>query len=81
MVIRKNRILLSFLSKGTEKIAQKVGEEAVEIVISAIKGHRKEVIAEKPFLLPRAGLVGGYGDQANGSGREIERPQGRFWVG
>ena len=33
-------------SKGTEKIAQKVGEEAVEIVISAIKGHRKEVISE-----------------------------------
>lgn len=33
-------------SKGTEKIAQKVGEEAVEIVISAIKGDRKEVIYE-----------------------------------
>lgn len=33
-------------SKGREKISQKVGEEAVEIVIAATKGSRKEVISE-----------------------------------
>ncbi|SCW54519.1 phosphoribosyl-ATP pyrophosphatase [Ruminococcaceae bacterium YRB3002] len=34
------------LDKGTEKIAKKVGEEAVETAIAAAKGDRKEIIGE-----------------------------------
>jgi phosphoribosyl-ATP pyrophosphohydrolase len=39
------------LSRGVEKIAQKLGEEAVETVIEAINGKRKAVIAESADLL------------------------------
>ena len=34
------------LDKGTEKIAKKVGEEAVETVIAAAKQDRQEIIGE-----------------------------------
>ncbi len=34
------------LDKGTEKIAKKVGEEAVETAIAAAKNDRNEIIAE-----------------------------------
>ncbi|MBQ1894813.1 MAG: phosphoribosyl-ATP diphosphatase [Clostridiales bacterium] len=34
------------LDKGTEKIAKKVGEEAVETAIAAAKSNKDEVIAE-----------------------------------
>ncbi len=34
------------LDKGHEKIAQKVGEEAVEVVIAALRQGREEQIAE-----------------------------------
>lgn len=34
------------LNKGTEKIAKKVGEEAVETAIAAAKKNKNEVIAE-----------------------------------
>jgi len=37
--------------KGTEKIAQKVGEEAVEAVIEGIRGKKKELAAESADLL------------------------------
>ena len=39
------------LAKGRPKIAQKVGEEAVETVIAAIRGDRREVIGEAADLL------------------------------
>jgi phosphoribosyl-ATP pyrophosphohydrolase len=38
-------------SKGTDKIAQKLGEEAVETVIEAIRGKPKKLIAESADLL------------------------------
>ena len=38
-------------AKGTAKIAQKVGEEAVEIVIAAMQKDKKEVINESADLL------------------------------
>jgi len=38
-------------AKGTAKIAQKLGEEAVETVIEAVGGRRKELIAESSDLL------------------------------
>ncbi|WP_088184314.1 phosphoribosyl-ATP diphosphatase [Sphingobium sp. Z007] len=38
-------------AKGRAKIAQKVGEEAVETVIAALAGDRKEVIGESADLL------------------------------
>ncbi|WP_343564372.1 phosphoribosyl-ATP diphosphatase [Kiloniella sp. b19] len=38
-------------AKGTGKIAQKVGEEAVETVIEAMKGDREALTAESADLL------------------------------
>ena len=38
-------------ARGIEKIAQKLGEEAVETVIEAINGKRKAVVAESADLL------------------------------
>ncbi len=37
--------------KGTRKIAQKVGEEAVETVIEAVRGRRDKLIAESADLM------------------------------
>jgi len=39
------------LRQGTAKIAQKVGEEAVETIIAAIARDRRETIAESADLL------------------------------
>ena len=39
------------LSKGVPKIAQKVGEEAVETVIEAVRGDRAALAAESADLL------------------------------
>ena len=38
-------------SKGLAKIAQKVGEEAVETVIAAMSGQREELVSESADLL------------------------------
>ncbi len=38
-------------SKGTRKIAQKVGEEAVETVIEAVRGKRDRLVAESADLM------------------------------
>jgi phosphoribosyl-ATP pyrophosphohydrolase len=38
-------------AKGTEKIAQKLGEEAVETVIEGVRGKKKELAAESCDLL------------------------------
>ena len=38
-------------SRGPEKIAQKLGEEAVETVIAAIAGRRGEIVTESADLL------------------------------
>ena len=37
--------------KGSEKIAQKLGEEAVELAIAAVKGERAQTVAESADLL------------------------------
>lgn len=39
------------LQQGTEKIAQKLGEEAVETVIAAVKKDKQELICESADLL------------------------------
>jgi phosphoribosyl-ATP pyrophosphohydrolase len=39
------------LSRGTAKVAQKLGEEAVECVIEAVAGNREAVIAESADVL------------------------------
>ncbi len=39
------------LSRGTAKIAQKFGEEAVECLIEAVGGHRTALIAESADVL------------------------------
>jgi phosphoribosyl-ATP pyrophosphohydrolase len=39
------------LQQGTAKIAQKVGEEAVETVIAAMQGNKKEIISESADLI------------------------------
>lgn len=38
-------------AKGTEKIAQKLGEEAVETVIAAIQGERGRLVSESADLV------------------------------
>merc|ERR1711877_53732 len=39
------------LNKGVDKCAQKVGEEATEVVIEAVKNNEKGVISESADLL------------------------------
>ena len=39
------------LSRGTAKIAQKFGEEAVECLIEAVAGNRRELVAESADVL------------------------------
>ena len=39
------------LSRGTAKVAQKFGEEAVECVIEAVAGNREALIAESADVL------------------------------
>jgi phosphoribosyl-ATP pyrophosphohydrolase len=39
------------LQRGTKRIAQKVGEEAVEAVIEAIRGNRQKLVAESADLI------------------------------
>ncbi len=39
------------LAKGTEKCAQKLGEEAVELVIAATTDNRSELVTESADLL------------------------------
>ena len=41
----------SLNAKGLAKIAQKVGEEAVETVIAAMSGTREELVSESADLL------------------------------
>jgi phosphoribosyl-ATP pyrophosphohydrolase len=38
-------------SKGIDKAAQKLGEEAIETVIAAVRGDRKAIVAESADLL------------------------------
>lgn len=39
------------LARGTPKVAQKLGEEAVELVIEAVAGNRDAIIAESADVL------------------------------
>lgn len=41
----------SLLDRGTAKVAQKVGEEAVEVVIEGMRGDRDRLISESADLL------------------------------
>lgn len=41
----------SLYAKGTEKIAEKVGEEAVETIIEAVKGNKEKLTSESADLL------------------------------
>jgi len=41
----------SLFDKGTEKIVQKVGEEAMETAIEAMKGDKEKLTAESADLL------------------------------
>ena len=41
----------SLFAKGTGKVAQKVGEEAVEVVIEAMRGDAKALCAESADLI------------------------------
>ena len=42
---------VKLLDKGTAKVAQKVGEEAVETVIEAMQGNRERFVYESADLL------------------------------
>lgn len=47
----KGSYVASLYAKGTEKIAEKVGEEAVETIIEAIKGDKDKIASESADLL------------------------------
>ena len=47
----KNSYVASLYHKGTEKIAEKVGEEAIETIIEAIKGDKEKLTSESADLL------------------------------
>lgn len=47
----KESYVASLYAKGTAKIAEKVGEEAVEAVIEAVKGDQQALAAESADLL------------------------------
>ncbi|GLQ05254.1 phosphoribosyl-ATP diphosphatase [Sneathiella chinensis] len=40
----------SLYAKGTKKIAQKVGEEGVELALAAVQGDRDEIVSESADL-------------------------------
>ena len=41
----------ALLGRGTPKVAQKVGEEAIELVIEALRGDRPRIVAESADLI------------------------------
>lgn len=47
----ENSYVASLYHKGTEKIAEKVGEESIEIIIEAIKGNKEKLASESADLL------------------------------
>ena len=47
----RGRVPARLLSRGTAKVAQKLGEEAVECVIEATQGHRAATVLESADLL------------------------------
>lgn len=47
----KNSYSTKLFKKGRDKIAQKLGEEAVELVIEAIKNDKEEAIKESSDLV------------------------------
>ncbi len=47
----KKSYIAKRLQQGTPKLAQKFGEEAVETVIAAMRGNKKEVIGESADMI------------------------------
>lgn len=47
----KSSYVASLFAKGPKKIAQKVGEEATEVVLAAAGGDSREIISESADLL------------------------------
>jgi phosphoribosyl-ATP pyrophosphohydrolase len=65
------------MQQGTAKIAQKVGEEAVETVIAAMRNDKKEVIGESADLLFHwLMLLGDAGVKLKDVMDELERREG-----
>ncbi|TQF83786.1 phosphoribosyl-ATP diphosphatase [Elioraea sp. Yellowstone] len=65
------------LARGTAKVAQKLGEEAVEAVIEATRGNRDGVIAESADLLYHLMVVWvDAGIRPGAVWAELERRQG-----
>ena len=49
--VKKKSYTSNLLSKGIDRISQKVGEEAIEVVIASNKKSKKEVIYESADLI------------------------------
>ncbi len=66
-------------AKGKKKIAQKLGEEAVETLIEGAAGDKDGVITESADLLYHsAGALGGGGREAGRSSGGAPRPRRHF---
>ena len=48
---KKPSYVASLFARGKNRITQKVGEEAVELVLAAAQNNRKEIISESTDLL------------------------------
>jgi phosphoribosyl-ATP pyrophosphohydrolase len=67
----------SLFAKGRPKIAQKLGEEAVETVIAAVGGDTKAVVSESADLLFHLGvLLADLGLSFTDVMNELERREG-----
>lgn len=68
-------------ARGMDKAAQKLGEEAVETVIAAIKGDRQALVSESADLLYHWLVVLGLADVPLGEVlAELERRTGRSGI-
>ena len=68
--LQENSYTASLFKEGTARIAQKVGEEGVEVAIASLVGDDPQLISEMAdLILPQSGAVGGQGPQLAARGR------------
>lgn len=73
----KSSYVASLFSKGNKKIAQKVGEEATEVVLASAGSDKKEIISESADLLFHLMVLwAAHGVTPDDVAAELERREG-----
>lgn len=73
--------VVKMINKGRKKIAQKLGEEAVETVIDAVANKRDGVISESADLLFHLTLLwADMGIEPKEVAKELERREGKSGI-